>query len=127
MKTTESSPTRGTWIEMEHMSKISIVLAGRPPHGGRGLKYGMGTVSLLAEKASSPTRGTWIEILHALSSSILLSSSPTRGTWIEICGAVYRRRKGQGRPPHGGRGLKSRLPQRDMRRNTVVPHTGDVD
>ena len=120
-----SSSTRGTWIEM-------IVEANK---------------SLMSE--SSSTRGTWIEISMEHTISSLVLSSSTRGTWIEICSPSSTVISSSGRPPHGGRGLKSRTctycfqsgrssstrgtwieiyhtaPQRH---NTdVVLHTGDVD
>ena len=52
-------------------------------------------------------------------------SSSTRRTWIEITRCWARCRRTQGRPPHGGRGLKSNVPRpagRGIRRRP--PHGG---
>ena len=35
----ESPPSRGAWIEMEELTQRRALLQGRPPRGGRGLKY----------------------------------------------------------------------------------------
>ena len=56
---------------------------GRPPHGGRGLKYVAGIV-LSSLVASAPTRGPWIEIGADGVSYVASASAPTRGPWIEI-------------------------------------------
>ena len=34
-----SPPARGAWIEIFFRQKQGTQLGGRPPHGGRGLKY----------------------------------------------------------------------------------------
>ena len=34
-----SSPSRGTWIEIGQLAPCTPTFIGRPPHGGRGLKY----------------------------------------------------------------------------------------
>ena len=56
---------------------------GRPPHGGRGLKYRDNLFSRCGTR-SSPSRGTWIEIRGFPPRSCHPWSSPSRGTWIEI-------------------------------------------
>ena len=79
-----------------------------------------------------------------------LPSSSTRGTWIEIGMSITKIALASGRPPHGGRGLKSqwyKAEQNDEWRSSstrgtwieiidsfseylyrgVVLHTGDVD
>ena len=52
---------RGTWIEIETPEESRNPFCGRPPCGGRGLKFyenRKGKRNL----TSSPVRGTWIEI-----------------------------------------------------------------
>ena len=101
-----SSSTRRTWIEIAVVCLRSFCNPGRPPHGGRGLKY------LLYGRphqcrASSSTRRTWIEIFLCGLPQIQQRSSSTRRTWIEIDERRDGHVKPTGRPPHGGRGLKS--------------------
>ena len=79
----ESSPSRGTWIEIWVSLPHNVTIGSRPPHGGRGLKYEMNQ--------------SWQEVFE---------SSPSRGTWIEISWSIRPEREKDGRPPHGGRGLK---------------------
>ena len=86
MKLMLSAPTRGPWIEISTGSRLLINPMGRPPHGGRGLKF-----------PSQPTGQT------------LRMSAPTRGPWIEIRYGEMINQIFGGRPPHGGRGLKCRL------------------
>ena len=63
----------------------------------------------VAQEGSSSTRRTWIEIRAFFIFSYLLLSSSTRRTWIEIRRCSRAAHPVQGRPPHGGRGLKSAL------------------
>ena len=56
----QSSPSRGTWIE------IPAAWGSPPPPW------------------SSPSRGTWIEIRATGDMYALMGSSPSRGTWIEM-------------------------------------------
>ena len=59
-------------------------MQGRPPHGGRGLKY---CVHVRRGKPflSPPARGAWIEMSTIYASFIgILLSLPARGAWIEI-------------------------------------------
>ena len=76
----QSSPSRGTWIEIPSISSVTSF------------------------PSSSPSRGTWIEIVLIVTASFLLASSPSRGTWIEICRKSYFKSSRNGRPPRGGRG-----------------------
>ena len=78
--------------------------AGRPPRGGRGLKFIL-TLLPLAQIGSSPSRGTWIEIAPE-------DVTPE---------AVARR------PPRGGRGLKWIAYGEARNGKNVVPLAGDVD
>ena len=66
----ESSPLRGTWIE---------IVDGTDPSDG---------------SASSPLRGTWIEISRDMTTTFNFESSPLRGTWIEM--VTYLLCKGSG-------------------------------
>ena len=59
----QSSPSRGTWIEMQWEQPQHSAVVRRPPHGGRGLKSNV-TASGTALFSSSPSRGTWIEIFN---------------------------------------------------------------
>ena len=54
-------------------------------------------------------------------------SPPARGAWIEMVVIALFSAKVECRPPHGGRGLKSLLPNCNMRRYSVAPRTGGVD
>ena len=56
-----SSSTRGTWIEIEAETPVVSTSAGRPPHGGRGLKS-QSRLFVVGSSLSSSTRGTWIEM-----------------------------------------------------------------
>ena len=82
---------------------------GRPPLGGRGLKYDIKIDSAVVGLSPSPRRA-WIEIYYQPGGEYILSSSPSpRRAWIEI----YYQPGGEYilscRPPLGGRGLKSHL------------------
>ena len=71
-KKSPSSPSRGTWIEIEAVYTL-----------------------LSADEESSPSRGTWIEIRQHTRKSGRITSSPSRGTWIEIHIEEYRKQKGE--------------------------------
>ncbi len=60
--TIKSIPARGSWIEIPFASRMDCSIAGRYPHGGRGLKCNGGAVTWVADR-SIPARGSWIEIL----------------------------------------------------------------
>ena len=101
-----SSPSRGTWIEIKLWFNCNPGGPGRPPHGGRGLKFvGAGNAvfrvrrrpphggrglkypslsSVMGVDGSSPSRGTWIEMALPLCRLAHPLSSPSRGTWIEM-------------------------------------------
>ena len=56
-----SPPSQGAWIEIEEVQIMRRKMNGRPPRGGRGLKYRW--LSRYWENAPSPpSRGAWIEI-----------------------------------------------------------------
>ena len=55
---------------------------------------------------SPPARGAWIEMIAAQAAKLKDQSPPARGAWIEIKYANGGIDGGNGRPPHGGRGLK---------------------
>ena len=78
----------------------------RPPHGGRGLKF-QGPSGFKSGAQSPPARGAWIEISRlGIAKEHVLESPPARGAWIEIICWYLEELATQGRPPHGGRGLK---------------------
>ena len=56
---------------------------GRPPRGGRGLKYNFAT-DYHATQRSPPSRGAWIEISGKAIGASTIESPPSRGAWIEI-------------------------------------------
>ena len=73
---------------------------------------------------SSSTRRTWIEIRTLQWRTFVRPSSSTRRTWIEIWLQITQLEKGAGRPPHGGRGLKSICDGHCMRNISRPPHGG---
>ena len=79
----KSPPVWGAWVEMPCTPPPLPLRGGRPPCGGRGLKYAFLNESGLAAK-----------------------SPPVWGAWVEILLLFGRLRAGPGRPPCGGRGLK---------------------
>ncbi len=118
-----SSPARGTWVEIHQRPPENHHRQGRPPHGGRGLKcqddqYNTGA------RGSSPARGTWVEMDAITGCSPMLASSPARGTWVEISGSLHFGHETTGRPPHGGRGLKSGHKTVSDRRHWSSPARG---
>ena len=61
---------------------------------------------------SPPSRGAWIEIENNdRVKDYTIKSPPSRGAWIEITRPGEAARSRPGRPPRGGRGLKSALCQ----------------
>ena len=70
---------------MLYAARPSNRQSGRPPHGGRGLKWSSDSNTLGVEVSPSPRRA-----------------------WIEIREFELGRARIMGRPPHGGRGLKSK-------------------
>ena len=58
-------------------------LAGRTPHGVRGLKSLMSLQGLSASP-SHPSRGAWIEMIQQISETMGITSHPSRGAWIEM-------------------------------------------
>ena len=66
---------------------------GRPPRGGRGLKYREDTDTPTPSQ-SPPSRGAWIEIDMVLFVKRTAQSPPSRGAWIEIdmvCSVSFRK------------------------------------
>ena len=56
---------------------------GRPPHGGRGLKYQFAD-RIKPRILSPPARGAWIEMIYYCPNCGAYMSPPARGAWIEI-------------------------------------------
>ena len=77
----------------------------RPPHGGRGLKYGSSGVTP-SDRRSPPARGAWIEMAINHNHDDRYASPPARGAWIEITHRDMRFMFFSCRSPHGERGLK---------------------
>ena len=142
-----SPPARGAWIEMLLYRRF-VRHGGRPPHGGRGLKW-IWRHLRSGLKKSPPARGAWIEIITIIVMISIKKSPPARGAWIEItiariCSRVVICRPPHGgrglkciaasilpahtrRPPHGGRGLKYHYEMDGMEPTAVAPRTGGVD
>ena len=76
---------------------------------------------------SPPSRGAWIEIPLDCCMIFSAASPPSQGAWIEIEEVQIMRRKMNGRPPRGGRGLKSHDPWGEHDTNKVAPLAGGVD
>ena len=107
------------------MKVTLLVLGGRPPHGGRGLKFNLLDADRFAAW-SSPSRGTWIEMSTGRSRSSGAKSSPSRGTWIEM--RVERGKMETGKSsPSRGTWIEMLCLGRRPRSGRVVPLTGDVD
>ena len=60
------------------MDEKTSELMGRPPHGGRGLKY-LRHATRSISKLSAPTRGPWIEISSGVSSAREQNVGPHTG------------------------------------------------
>ncbi len=73
---------------------------------------------------SPSPRRAWIEIFQAPLCFILLTSPSPRRAWIEMVDELLRERPTSRRPPHGGRGLKCRLPFIPLLPLSRPPHGG---
>ena len=127
-----SPSSRRAWIEICSRRELQQRRIGRPPRGGRGLKSA-GSPRSCAAPGSPSSRRAWIEILSSAAKPSLarspssrrawieiltrspivmeLTSSPSsRRAWIEIVNDFYGFTSTLGRPPRGGRGLKSIVP-----------------
>ena len=104
-----SSSMRRTWIEILGFPVIVIGSRGRPPCGGRGLKYIACCNVCAIFGCRPPCGGRGLKCWKILGLLDILTSSSMRRTWIEIfmhygvCCPV------KSRPPCGGRGLKCQL------------------
>ena len=58
---TQSSPARGTWIEIDHNTVVNK-LDGSSPARGTWIEMTSGNKLRHRPRPSSPARGTWIEI-----------------------------------------------------------------
>ena len=68
-----------------------------------------------------------MKLLLARVAAAAPGSPPSRGAWIEICCIWRIRRTAPGRPPRGGRGLKSFLYIVNHIKQGVAPLAGGVD
>ena len=125
-KTCGSAPTRGPWIEICQCISRSTVVTSAPTRGP--------WIEIRCWAApwpggwSAPTRGPWIEIFRRFSTvGSPGMSAPTRGPWIEMKVDSRIKSLESGRPPHGGRGLKSAPAAMPSAGRRVGPHTGAVD
>ena len=73
-----SPPSRGAWIEIFYHFSRSGVRPGRPPRGGRGLKYVLPD-DLRPSPASPPSRGAWIEMSTTPPMKLARASPPLAG------------------------------------------------
>ena len=78
-------------------------------------------------RGSPPARGAWIEIWIFLYDKRAAASPPARGAWIEIPRGRLSSGCSTGRPPRGGRGLKSHTRSFSPLREKVAPREGGVD
>ena len=79
------------------------------------------------QRRSPPSRGAWIEIAILQAICDFLMSPPSRGAWIEIRRSLAVSSVGPGRPPRGGRGLKSFRLGDLGKHGVVAPLAGGVD
>ncbi len=100
-----SPSSRRAWIEILAMAPFTAYLRGRPPRGGRGLKY-IPPVLFDDWDASPSSRRAWIEIFCAAPPHYYLRSPSSRRAWIEISNIYFSVPNVLRRPPRGGRGLK---------------------
>ena len=124
VKTSKSSPARGTWVEMEKIQGRSEDKDSRLPHGGRGLKSAYVVRPLLHLARRLPHGGRGLKSLIKSPVENLQMSSPARGTWVEIAPEAQKRIPSPGRLPHGGRGLKYPLPPQTRCSRTSSPARG---
>ena len=102
---TSPSPRRAG-IEMARLMVDSRRRAGRPPHGGRGLKLTSRQMRQIVSSGRPPHGGRGLKC-QSPRKAIALSRSPSpRRAWIEIHLCYRSYRSAYSRPPHGGRGLK---------------------
>ena len=100
---------------------------GRPPRGGRGLKYLRSPCRIVAARSSS-SRRTWIEILVGVAAGAGIRSRPPRGgRGLKFLTGVAVHEVGDGRPPRGGRGLKFKQNFSVCKLARVVLLAEDVD
>ena len=99
----QSSPARGTWIEMGRLHPAA------------------------AHCASSPARGTWIEISQVRPTTVTSASSPARGTWIEIGKLIGPASDGDAVVPRKGDVDRNHHEGGIFSQARVVPRKGDVD
>ena len=100
-------------------------LAGRPPHGERGLKYVVVGQQLFLPP-SPPARGAWIEIPVGRTCRHPIKSPPARGAWIEIVSAMSGTSCAAS-PPARGAWIEMWLSPPPTMVNVVAPRTGSVD
>ena len=78
-------------------------------------------------KMSPSTRRAWIEIASSARACSRRASPSTRRAWIEILYGTLNGACDAGRPPHGGRGLKSPIHKVRTLPRRVALHTEGVD
>ena len=74
-----SLPTRGAWIEILGVESANGLVAGRSPHGERGLKSACRKYKIVKD-LSLPTRGAWIEISVLICWAISRRVAPHTGS-----------------------------------------------
>ena len=119
-----SPPTRGAWIEIEGAHGVHLQGQGRPPHGGRGLKWYNGDEVIIWDTRRPPHGGRGLKSRARCLGGMGCPSPPTRGAWIEIIFFSSAPARSGRRPPHGGRGLKSRSKKQGVRSTGRPPHGG---
>ena len=81
-----------------------VTAYSRPPRGGRGLKSGLGHVSVYVPICRPPRGGRGLKYIFRVP------------TYYLLC-----------RPPRGGRGLKFSIPRYRLYDGSVAPLAGGVD
>ena len=99
-----SPPSRGAWIEIAGVFAGYVENRGRPPRGGRGLKYFLALLPSRDRKSRPPRGGRGLKLF----------------LWFALWKSYHCR------PPRGGRGLKYNPGQRGQL-GQVAPLAGGVD
>ena len=100
-----SPPARGAWIEIVWGVSVKQRQSGRPPHGGRGLKY-FQTAERLAYYGRPPHGGRGLKFFLRRLRTVSQRRPPHGGRGLKFLLRLAYTIENARRPPHGGRGLK---------------------
>ena len=79
IKSVESLPARGAWVEIDNRSNKDRVMVSRSPHGERGLKF-VQLLHFFNHLLSLPARGAWVEIVRSRLSLSVGRVAPRTGS-----------------------------------------------